>query len=319
LKGLEKNARDIRKRLQRFAEEAEIQLAIQSAMGSGTPEPKEEFERREAAARLRPPLLSSNKRRSAVGDLLEAERALKAHRKDIPKANDEAFCPSFVEEIVYCWVRLTVKPPSRRKAEPFTAFVAAAHATLWTKGRSHLNLPFHIPNWNPDEERNRKRDAEWGSQVDKTLKRISHRPRYDRADRYEWHAASGLRPAPPTVGIQPSSVRREFGAGDSDDFDRETRRLNKLMLEGSVEAAQILWCEYQLGGRELQQHFELDRKIRRAAKALELARLRGKSTAAEEERLKAAGANDCSVDLAKAQALIWPEGRYIIIPPSSSP
>jgi hypothetical protein len=253
LKRLEKSARAIRKRLQKLAGEAEALLSIPSAMGSATLEPWVESKRRGAAGRLRPSLLSSSTRRSAVGDVLELEAALMAHRKNIPQSTDEAFQPAFIEEMVYCWVRLTAKVPRRGRAnvEEFTAFVTAAHATLGTIGNSyHLALPFHVDAWNHDRERARSRSAEWGGQVDKTLKRISRRPEYDRGDRYE------RRFVPPTVGVQPSSVRRELG-GTQTDFDRETKRLNRLMLDGSVEAAQILWCEWELAGQKLQNHFIL--------------------------------------------------------------
>ena len=206
------------------------------------------------------------------------EAVLGAHRKKIPQGTDDAFRPAFIEEMVYCWVRLTAKVPRRSHAEDFVAFVAAAHTTLTAIGRPHLALPFHVGDWDPAREKARNAEIgdDWGGQVDKTLKRINRRPAYDRATRYEH------RFVPPTVGVQPPSLRREFGATQTD-FDQETKRLNKVVLDGSVEAAQILWCEYELAGRKLRNHFS------------------------------------GVVNYADAQALIWPEGAYLMAAPTSSP
>ena len=282
LKRLGERARILGKRLQKLAEEAEILLSMPSEMGAGTPEPKIELERQEAAACIRLPLLSSSNRRSAVGDVRKLENALREHRRNIPQQTDEAFRSAFIEEMVYCWVRLTAKIPSRGHADKFVAFVAAAHVTLGSIGRAHLALPFHIDDWDPSQERARsgKIGDDWSGQVDKTLKRINRRPEYDRGDRYE------RRYVPPTVGVQPASVRRQFGATQAD-FDHETRRLNKLMLDGSVEAAQILWCENQLAEQKLRNHFFHSMEF--------------------------------GFNAAEAGALIWPEGRYLVQAASSSP
>jgi hypothetical protein len=264
LEKVEKKVRSVAKRLQKdterlqkVAEKAEILLATPVTMGNETLDPSVEFERRAAAVNIRRPLLSLSRRRSLVGEIeasvaawvgeIEAlGTALRAHRSDIPNCLDDAFRPAFIEEMVYCWVRLTAKRPARHD-EKFAAFVVAAHTTLIPTSPTDLWLPFFVEPWDGDEESKRSAEFgdEWGGQIEKTLRRINSRPERGGAYRYE----RGL--VPPTVDVQPSLAQRRFSTSSAE-FDEETKRLVKEMLadgEGSRAAAQILWCELELAGR----------------------------------------------------------------------
>jgi hypothetical protein len=274
VRAVAESLQEVAERLQEVAEEAEILLASSVTMGAETLDPSVEFGRRDHAANIRRPLLTSSRRRSLVGEVeafaaarvgeVEAlEAALRTHRSRIPQRSDAAFRPAFIEELVYCWVRLTAKPPTRDD-QRFAAFVGAAHTTLFTTSPTDLGLPFFVEPWDGEEEKARakkwradqnkpkkriaKRD-EWDWQIEKTLKRINKRSESDGAYRYE----QGV---PPTVGAQPPLERRRPTTTPAE-FDEETKRLNKEMLvgEGSRAAAQILWCEWELAGRELRQHF----------------------------------------------------------------
>jgi hypothetical protein len=257
LERAEKTARALKKRLQQVAEEAEILLATPVAMWSETLDPKVEFERRAPAVNIRRPLLSLSRRRSLVGDVEDLEKALRAHRKNITAANDAAFRPAFIEQMVYSWVSLTGDSPAHSD-EGFVAFVISAHETTLKKSSVDLGLPFFVEPWDPAEEKARarrwvdKKDRDpWGFQIRKTLERLSRRPEEGGPYRYEWVLA------PPIVDVQPSLARRNFGPSPQQ-FDEETRRLTKEMLsdsECSRSAAQILWCEYHLAGRELQARY----------------------------------------------------------------
>jgi hypothetical protein len=211
-------------------------------------------------------LLSSSRRRSLVGEVEELEAALRAHRGNIPSSPDEAFRPAFIEQMVYCWVRLTAKHPTRG-TEAFKAFVAAAHATLFVTSPADLGLPFFVEPWEGGEEKARAKEwraalkkkgprvvskhDEWEWQIQKTLERINKRPKYDGGYRYEEDLV------PPIVGVQPSLARRRPTITRGE-FDEETKRLIQEMLgdgEGSRAAAQILWCEFELAGRELKNRY----------------------------------------------------------------
>jgi hypothetical protein len=257
LERAEKTACALKERLQQVAEEAEILLATPVTMWSETLNPKVESERRAPAVNIRRPLLSLSRRRSLVGDVQELEAALRMHRRNITAANDAAFRPAFIEQMVYSWVSLTGKSPAHSD-ERFLAFVISAHATTLKKSSVDLDLPFYVEPWDPAEEKARerrwvdKKDCDpWGFQVRKTLERMSRRPEESGAYRYE----QGL--VPPIVDVQPSLARRKFGP-TPEQFDEETKRLTKEMLadgECSSSAAQILWCEYHLAGRTLQARY----------------------------------------------------------------
>lgn len=255
LEKVEKRARTLKRGLQQLAEEAETLLSIPTTTGSETLEPEAELERRGAAARVRLPLMSNPRPSStfsAVAAVQELEGALKAHRDDIPQRSEDAFRSAFIEEIAYCWVRLTAKVPTAGD-EGFAAFVSAAHSTLGVTSPRGLDLPFHVEDWDPVKERARHAQIsdQWGFQIKKTLQRMNRRPPHDRADRYERGFAA------PAVAKQPSSVRRRI-ASTKPEFDEETKRLIKEMRAGSAgsrDAAQILLCEFQLAGRGLQRRY----------------------------------------------------------------
>jgi hypothetical protein len=110
-----------------------------------------------------------------VGDVQELEAALRMHRRNITAANDAAFRPAFIEQMVYSWVSLTGKSPAHSD-ERFLAFVISAHATTLKKSSVDLDLPFYVEPWDPAEEKARerrwvdKKDCDpWGFQVRKTL------------------------------------------------------------------------------------------------------------------------------------------------------
>ena len=128
------------------------------------------------------------------------------------------------------------------------ALVQQAHATVVEASAADLDLPFHLESWNCDEERVRNLSFQdrWDWQVKKTMTRLS-----GRADRFEQGSA------PPSVGVQPSAARRRPGATRRE-FNEETATLIEQMRAGGEhgrDAAQILWCEYDLARQEVRDHY----------------------------------------------------------------
>jgi hypothetical protein len=239
LRKLEEKAQGLVERLREFAEdefaeEARIPLATPITKGAEGLDAEAELRRRELPD-------------DAIAAVQRLADGLTVHRGKITQQTDDAFRPAFIEEMVYCWVRLFGKAPGKID-EDFVSFVNAAHFTLTEATSIDLGLPFYVEPWHPAAERARNGDG-WGWQITKTLKRMRCRPEWDRADRYE----KGFETQ--SVGIQPSRVvfRRPAARIALAEFEKETKQLIALMSAAGPDgraAAQILWCEYEIGGKE---------------------------------------------------------------------
>jgi len=243
LKKLEDKVRGVAKRLETIAIEAATVLARPIVRGGETLDPANEFARRDLPE-------------TALAGLQAFAAGIRAQRKKSRQKSEKVFVSVFVEENIYCWVRLTAGAPGRASQE-FASFVDAAHRTLGSaKEPAALGLPFHVEAWDIDGERARNKAINngqdgWSWQIRKTLRDMAGRPETDRANRYE----KGF--LPHSVGVQPSAIWRQLKP-TIEEFREETRRLNELMLEGVTAAAEILWCEYEIASAETRNRYFLE-------------------------------------------------------------
>jgi hypothetical protein len=141
LKEQVKKALDIERQLRRLAEEARISLATAITKGAEGLDAEAELRRRELP----------DEAIDAVHNLADG---LKAHRDKTTQGSDDDFRPAFIEEMVYCWVRLSGKAPGKTN-EKFARFVDLAHRTLGKATPIGLGLPFYVDDWDTEAERAR--------------------------------------------------------------------------------------------------------------------------------------------------------------------
>lgn len=302
LKKQENKVRDVEKRLQKLAPDLARVLAVPVVTGGEKLDPKSELKRCDLAPDAR----------AGVRALADRLRAL---REKLRQKSEKVFHSVFIEEHVYCWVRLTGDAPGTSN-QHFASLVDAAHRTLIAALQpAALRLPFYVEPWDIAAARARDND-EWDHQIRKTLADMAGRPETDRADRYEKGCS------PQSVGVQPSPVWREVKHVAAE-FHEETKRLNERMREGVDAAAQILWCEFEIAGAELRNRYldpgTNDPSIRKRPARIE----RDAPPGSNDPSIEELHARALRVDLefgfnpAEALAMIWPDGPgYNMWPPT---